>query len=93
MTRARRTQTGKAEAEPGSQVTRAEPLTVASLAVQARLVPVAEDREQAFAALLVRYQNVCREWDRLVQQAVDLLGPDIPSDRSSSGPSVFKHEE
>jgi hypothetical protein len=68
-------------------------LTVAALGVQARLVPVTEDREQAFAALLVRYQQVCREWDRLVRQALDLLGPDFPSDQSDSGPSVFKQEE
>ena len=69
--------------EPASQ---AAPPTIASLGVQARLVRVDPERERAFADLLVRYHQVCRDWERLVQQAIKLLGsdslPDQPTERS-----------
>jgi hypothetical protein len=53
-----------------------------SLGVRARVVPVDPGREQAVADLLVRFERVCREWDRLVREAVDLLGPEFLSRRS-----------
>src|SRR3954453_2289122 len=51
--------------------------TVASLGVQARLVRVDADREREIASLIARYEAVRVEWERLIQQAVDLLGKDF----------------
>ena len=51
--------------------------TVASLGVEARLVRVDPDRERGFARLLEQYERICQEWDHLVHQAIDLLGPEF----------------
>ncbi len=57
------------------------PATVASLGVQARLVPVDPARDHELASLIARCDAVFREWERLVRRAVHLLGYD-PSARS-----------
>jgi hypothetical protein len=90
MTKAPQTRRHKA----GAQTSRRDcPATVASRGVRARLVPVDPGREQAVADLLARYERVCREWDRLVRQAVDLLGPEFPSRRSGEESSPLQGEE
>jgi len=90
MTKASPPRGHKAEAQTGGLTS---PMTVASLGVQARVVPVDPGREQAVADLLVRYERVCREWDRLVQQAVALLGPEFPSQRAAEETSAHTGEE
>jgi hypothetical protein len=64
------------------------PATVASLGVQARLVPVDPARDQELAGLIARCDAVFREWERLVRQAVHLLGydPAAGSGRTRSEP-------
>ncbi|MBL0406251.1 hypothetical protein JKG68_20025 [Microvirga aerilata] len=52
------------------------PATVASLGVQARLVPIDPARDHELASLIARCDAVFREWERLVRQAVHLLGND-----------------
>jgi hypothetical protein len=71
----------------------AAPATVASLGVRARMVPVDPGREQAVSDLLVRYERVCREWDRLVREAVDLLGPEFPLHQSGDETRARKGTE
>jgi hypothetical protein len=61
---------------------------VASLGVQARLVPSGPEREHEMACLITGYQRVCHESDRLVQQAIALLGSEVhpsrPKEQSSA---------
>ncbi len=64
--------------------------TVASLGVEARLVRVDPDRERAFARLLEQYERICQEWDHLVNQAVDLLGPEFQPHPPNDGPPMHK---
>ena len=64
--------------------------TVASLGVEARLVRVDPDRERAFARLLEQYEPICQEWDHLVHQAVDLLGPEFQPNPPDDGPPAHK---
>ena len=64
--------------------------TVASLGVKARLVRVDTDRERAFARLLEQYERICQEWDHLVHQAVDLLGPEFQPHPPDDGPLAHK---
>ncbi len=62
--------------------------TVASLGIQARLVAADSERDREVACLIARYERVCREWDRLMQQALALLGsevyPNPPGEPSSA---------
>jgi hypothetical protein len=74
---------GARVAQPPSQ---AAPPTIASLGVHARLVRVDPERERAFADLLVGYHQVCRDWERLVQQAIQLLGADFLPDQPTERP-------
>ncbi len=64
--------------------------TVASLGVKARLVRVDPDRERAFARLLEQYERICQEWDHLVRQAIDLLGPEFQPHPPDDGPPMHK---
>lgn len=64
--------------------------TVASLGVKARLVRVDPDRERAFARLLEQYERICREWNHLVHQAIDLLGPEFQPHPPDDGPPMHK---
>jgi hypothetical protein len=59
-----------------------QPEMVASLGLQARLVPAGPEREYELACLLVRFERVCRDWERLVQQAIALLGPELQPNRT-----------
>lgn len=67
--------------------------TVASLGVQARLVPTGPEREREVSCLIARYERVCRDWDRLVQQALALLGSDVKPDRSGGRSSTHRRGE
>ena len=67
--------------------------TVASLGVEARLVRVDPDRERAFARLLEQYERICQEWDHLVHQAVDLLGPEFQPHPPDEGPPAQEVDE
>lgn len=90
MTKASQTRRRKAGTQSSALTS---PMTVASLGVRARVVPVDPERERALANLLVRYERVCREWGRLVQQAADLLGPEFPARRSGEESSASKGKE
>ena len=84
MTKASRKQRHKAPVAPQRQVARTEIPTVASLGVQARLVPTDLERKQEIACLISRYERVCRAWDRLVQQAITLLDSEVrPNPRAT----------
>jgi hypothetical protein len=87
MTKSSRKQGHKTPVTPQHQAARTQIPTVASLGVQARLVPTNLQREHEMVRLIIRYQRVCREWDRLVQQTIALLGsevsPDQPGEPSS----------
>ena len=72
---------------------RTELPTVASLGVKARLVPMDPAREHEVACLIVRYERVCREWARLTQRALDLLGPEFQAGRFRDRPSARKRHE
>ena len=67
--------------------------TVASLGVEARLVRVDPDRERAFARLLEQYERICQEWDHLVRQAIDLLGPEFQPHPPDEGPPAQEVDE
>jgi hypothetical protein len=56
--------------------------TVASLGIQARLVPAVPERDREVACLIARYERVYRDLDRVVQQALALLGPEVQPNRS-----------
>jgi hypothetical protein len=73
--------------------TKAASTTVASLGVKARLVRVDPDRERAFTRLLEQYERICQEWDHLVHQAIDLLGPEFPPHPPGDGPFAHKVDE
>ena len=90
MTKASRKRQHKTPVAPDVQTAHAEIATVASLGVQARLVPADPEREREVACLIARYERVCREWDRLAQQALALLGPDVQRDRSEERCSARK---
>ena len=79
---------------PPAQVSHGAPkaksTTVASLGVKARLVRADPDREHAFARLLVQYERICQEWDHLVHQAIDLLGPEFQPHPPDDGPPAHK---
>ena len=47
---------------------------MASLDVQACLIPVDPEREREVARLLVRYNRVRQDWGRLTQETLQLLG-------------------
>ncbi|MBD2746531.1 hypothetical protein IC232_07430 [Microvirga sp. BT688] len=81
MTRSSRKQRHKAPVVPQHQSVRTQIPTVASLGMQARLVPTDLQREHEMVLLITRYQRVCREWDRLVQQARALLGSEVSPDQ------------
>lgn len=70
---------------------RTNPPTVASLGVQARLIPVDADREREITDLVTSYEQLRAEWERLFQRAIDLLGEDfrdsLDGSRSSSHPT------
>jgi hypothetical protein len=53
----------RAGAHGGGRGPHTAPARVASLGVQARLVPVDPAQERDLAGLLVRDDRVCREWD------------------------------
>lgn len=67
--------------------------TVASLGVEARLVRLDPDRERAFARLLEQYERICQEWDHLVHQAVDLIGPEFQPHPPDEGPPAQEVDE
>ncbi len=67
--------------------------TVASLGVEARLVRVDPDRERAFARLLEQYERICQEWDHLVHQAIDLIGPEFQPHPPDEGPPAPEVDE
>ncbi len=69
------------------------PAMVASHGVQARLVRVDPARECEFARLLAEYELLCREWERLVHRAIDLLGPDFQPDQPGERPLAHKVAE
>ncbi|MBM6583348.1 hypothetical protein ILT44_24400 [Microvirga sp. BT689] len=74
MSRASRTRGRTTGGNGAGPDPRTSPATVASLGVQARLVPVDPARDQELAHLIARCSAVFREWERLVRQAVHLLG-------------------
>ena len=88
MTKAPQKQRHKTPNARQRQTARTEIPMVASLGVQARLAPSGPEREHEMACLITRYQRVGHEWDRLVQQAIALLGsevhPNRPRERSSA---------
>ncbi len=48
--------------------------TVASLGIQARLIPIHADQEREIADLIQSYERLRVEWERLFHRAMDLLG-------------------
>ena len=82
MNNASRKQRHKTSAASLCQAARTAIPMVASLGVQARLVPTDPDREREVTCLIARYERVCCEWDRLTQRALDLLGSEFQADPS-----------
>ena len=68
------------------------PKTVASLGVQARLLRVDRARDREFAQLLVCYERLCQEWDRLLREAINLLGPEFQPHPPCDGPPAHKDD-
>lgn len=52
---------------------RPKPGTVASLGLQVRLVPIDEDRDRELARLILSFETLRTECERLFQQSIDLL--------------------
>jgi hypothetical protein len=78
----------KKQSDQDREAAGSPPATVASLGVQARLVPV--DPEHEVACLIARHQRLCCEWDRLAQQSIALLGPEVRPDPSREPSSARK---
>lgn len=93
MTKASRKRQHKTPVAPDCLTAHTEIPTVASLGVQARLVPTDPERDREVACLIARYERVCRDWDRLVQQALALLGPEVQPDRSEERSSAHRRAE
>ena len=80
----------KPPAQVSHSASKAVSATVASLGVQARLVRVDPERERAFAHLVEQYECICQEWEHLVHQAIDLLGPEFQPHPPDDGPPAHK---
>jgi hypothetical protein len=88
MTKASRQLRSRVPSDQHREAACPPPATVASLGVQARLVPADPGREHKVACLIARYEQVCRDWDCLVQQALVLLGPEVQPDQSGARSSA-----
>jgi hypothetical protein len=93
MTKAPQERRRKAQSHRDREAACPQAATVASLGVQARLVPVDPERERDVACLIARYERVCRDWDRLVQQAIALLGSEVRPNRPREPSSARKPAE
>ena len=61
--------------------------TVASLGVQATLIPINADQQHEIADLIGSYEMLRAEWERLFQRVIDLLNDDDPRTRGGDGRS------